>query len=316
MARLRSARLTDATLVSQIDDFLGELESDICSIFGFTLDSDVTANAFGLDNSGRLTKQLVRSASAMARNGYRSVGIGITNSTNGTVAQLGERLVELPGDHALPMMCFGIFDVTTAKDIDASLAGLAVMFSGYDGQLIGYKFTSAAQGLVPRGSGNVDEYLRSDGAWVAIGNTATVAIATNPTSPLNMNASNILVWNYDVSDSAGLHAVPDDDFIIVDAGKYHCGVQCSIFPDIDSVGTLNMVIVRERAAVRTYWGSVTIPCDPAHDAQNNLASDAVIDCNASDKISFELTFTVAGIPTTLSIPTGELNSRAWVVRVA
>ena len=56
----KSARLTNNDLLSSYDNALGELEREICTVFGFTLDSPITESAFGIDNSGRITKDQMR----------------------------------------------------------------------------------------------------------------------------------------------------------------------------------------------------------------------------------------------------------------
>ena len=59
-AQLKSARMTNDTLGINIDDNVGDLEQVLCDIFGFTIDSNVTESPLSCDNSGRITKNLLR----------------------------------------------------------------------------------------------------------------------------------------------------------------------------------------------------------------------------------------------------------------
>jgi len=58
--QLKTARMTNATLGVDIDNRVGDLEIALCDILGITIDSNVTESHFNLDNSGRITKALIR----------------------------------------------------------------------------------------------------------------------------------------------------------------------------------------------------------------------------------------------------------------
>lgn len=75
--QLKSARMTDATVGSAIDDHVGDLEDALCSILGFTIDTNVTESPFSCDNAGRITKQLLRLYAAAG------VGVRFRDTTNG-----------------------------------------------------------------------------------------------------------------------------------------------------------------------------------------------------------------------------------------
>ncbi len=62
--RMRSARMTGATLGKDIPTYIGALESAVCDILGFTIDSNVTESPTNFDNSGRFTKSLLRQYAA------------------------------------------------------------------------------------------------------------------------------------------------------------------------------------------------------------------------------------------------------------
>lgn len=62
--QLKSARMTDATVGNLIDDNVGLLEQAICDILGITIDTNVTESPLSCDNSGRITKALLRQVAA------------------------------------------------------------------------------------------------------------------------------------------------------------------------------------------------------------------------------------------------------------
>ena len=59
-SQLKTARMTNDTLGVDIDNNVGALEQAICDILGFTPNVDVTESPLSCDNSGRLTKALLR----------------------------------------------------------------------------------------------------------------------------------------------------------------------------------------------------------------------------------------------------------------
>jgi len=74
--QLKSARMTNDTLGIDIDNRVADIEQALCDILGFTVDVDVTESPFSCDNSGRLTKALMRLKAA------GPVGFRVYNSTN------------------------------------------------------------------------------------------------------------------------------------------------------------------------------------------------------------------------------------------
>jgi hypothetical protein len=62
--QLKSARMTDATLGSDIDNKVAEIEQALCDIFGFVINTNVTESPSSFDNSGRFTKALLRQLAA------------------------------------------------------------------------------------------------------------------------------------------------------------------------------------------------------------------------------------------------------------
>jgi len=68
--------MTDATTGDMVDNHVGDLEDVICDAFGFTVDVNITESPFSCDNSGRLTKALIRQKAAAP------VGLRFYDSTN------------------------------------------------------------------------------------------------------------------------------------------------------------------------------------------------------------------------------------------
>lgn len=62
--QLKTARATDGTVASTIDNVFGALESAIADILGITVDTDVTASALSANNAGQITKALVAQRAA------------------------------------------------------------------------------------------------------------------------------------------------------------------------------------------------------------------------------------------------------------
>lgn len=146
--------MTNATVGTTIDDAahvsdvggLGSLESALCDILGFLIDTDITASPFSLDNAGRITKQLVLQRAASP------VGWRFRDSTGGNEMRIAINGANLDfdqntGSEAVP---------TWVNRFRIALA---------DGKLTGTSFSSARQGLVPTGSGVATEFLNGTAAW-------------------------------------------------------------------------------------------------------------------------------------------------------
>ncbi len=77
--QLKTTRLGANDLISTFPAQLGNLESDIASIFGFTLDSNITESPLLLSNDGKVTKPLLRFY-GRDNPGVSGVGMHITDS--------------------------------------------------------------------------------------------------------------------------------------------------------------------------------------------------------------------------------------------
>lgn len=95
MPRLKAARMTDATLVSSVDNETGALERDLANIFGIPLDTDITSPIFGsVAATGKIAgivKFLTNNPTALDY----SVGIEIEDSSG---ADRKFRIVTYGGD--------------------------------------------------------------------------------------------------------------------------------------------------------------------------------------------------------------------------
>lgn len=74
--QLKASRMTDSTIGKDIDNHVGDLECIIADILGITVDVDVTESPISADNSGRITKQLLRLVAAAP------MGIRLRDTTN------------------------------------------------------------------------------------------------------------------------------------------------------------------------------------------------------------------------------------------
>lgn len=94
--KLQTARLAANDLLSTYPNAQRSLESDLCTIFGFTPDTDITASPLSLDNSGRITKSLVSQHATDTFNNptigaaVLQYGIGhlLTNTSNSNTAYI------------------------------------------------------------------------------------------------------------------------------------------------------------------------------------------------------------------------------------
>lgn len=95
MPRLKAARMTDATLVSSVDNETGALERDLADIFGIPLDTEITSPIFGSVNStgtiAGIVKFLTNNPAALDY----SVGIEVEDSSS---ADRKFRIVTYGGD--------------------------------------------------------------------------------------------------------------------------------------------------------------------------------------------------------------------------
>lgn len=336
MARLRSARLTDDTLVSDIPLYLGELEQDIAAIFGFTVDSDITASAFSCDNSGRLTKSLLRfkaRGNIHEDEGVSVVGLSITNTTNSVAIIAGTTGLEATQDGSdpatVPVLGFGNFTLAgngTVYDRDESLPGFALLLeTAADLQpyyhLWGALFSTGQMGLLPRASGLASEYLCSDGTFkspglqketVLLGTPIDASYGTN--TNFTVDDQEDLFWTTEDFDASGLHATNDDEVIIVNAGKYHVLAQVRITPDSLDAGYVTVKLYRDRSATDTLWAERSFTYNTDANDPNVCQVETIIDCEAGDKLYVQVAY-ITGIGGFYTINAGSASSNFSVARI-
>lgn len=319
MARLRSARMTNDTLVSQFDDFLGELESDLAEIFGFELDEDITASPFSIDNSGRLTKALIEWASTI---NDATLALNIFNSSNSTQVKVG-----LTNLGTRTPFVFGDVDSVSASG-DLEVFGLALMTDDEDGYfpIRGRLASASGPGLIPRIPGpiaGVGKFWRADGQFAAIGRPSascvltTAADATTGTNTtFSAGTAEKVQWKQDSFDPNGLHATNDDEIIVVTAGKYLFGAQVMVSPAALDAGYVYVKLYRQRAAADTLWAERTHTFTGEPDFQQ-IQVDTIVDCNVGDKLWVEVYYDNGGIPDQVyTLQNGIANCHFWAARVS
>ena len=163
--KLMAARLTNSALGSVIDNNtgadvvdlggLGSLESAICDIFGFTIDTNITATALGMTNSGTLSKaQILQSASGPT--GWRLRDT--TSNEEMRIVQEGALLKfdSNEGTEAVPVWT-SRFSINTTS-----------------GALTGSNFSTTQAGLAPASDGSTTKFLRADATYAVPSSSLTV----------------------------------------------------------------------------------------------------------------------------------------------
>lgn len=186
--QLKTARMTNATLGSTIDDNFGAFESALADILGFTVNVDITASPFTFDNAGRITKALVQ------QRGAGPVGWRFRDTTahrefrivvNGANMQIDENTVGAGIDE-------------TGEAAPAWTTRLSMVLSS--GQLTGTAFSSARMGLAPQGDGNAAHYLDGTGAYSAPATAAFPSCRVRHSLAQNATSGAFQVLSFDTED--------------------------------------------------------------------------------------------------------------------
>lgn len=82
MARLKSSRMTDSTLVSSVDDNISDLEAALSAILGIPLDTEITQSVLGFVQTDGSINGLIR-FSGPATNAVAAQGIEIASESDG-----------------------------------------------------------------------------------------------------------------------------------------------------------------------------------------------------------------------------------------
>jgi hypothetical protein len=208
--QLKSARMSDATDADTIDNNIGDLEAALCDIFGFTIDTDVTASPFSCDNSGRITKQLIIQKAA-GPVGWRfrdsTSGKEVRAVLNGSVFQLDENTSGDPDPETNPTW-------TTRFSINIST-----------GAMTGNAASTSAMGLCPQGSGDNTEYLDGTLNWSTPAGGSTVPVVRlRHSANQSLSSGSAVALDFDTEDvdTDTMHNGVDNPsrITIVTSGKY------------------------------------------------------------------------------------------------
>lgn len=200
--KFMAARMTNSTLGSVIDNNsadtvdlggLGSIESAICDIFGFTIDSNISATALGMTNSGTLTKaQIIQSAAGPT--GWR-----FRDTTTGT-----EMRMVIEGSVFK-------FDQNTTYDVDPTVTNWVTRFSinVSTGVLSGEGFSDTHAGLAPASDLSAVKYLSAAGTYSTPSGSAT-ATSCRLSHSINQSIPNAtstaISFNTENWDTNGMHA--------------------------------------------------------------------------------------------------------------
>lgn len=197
--KFMAARMTNSTPGDLIDNNtgadvvdtggLGSLESAICDVFGFTIDSNITASAFSLNNSGQITKDQLRQIAA------GPVGLRMRDSTANT-----EMRMVVEGSLLK-------FDQNTGTE------GTPVWVTRFSinlstGALTGTAFSSTSAGLAPASDLDSTKYLSADGTYTVPASSATATsckLGHNTTQSIPHNTFTALSFNTERWDSNSMH---------------------------------------------------------------------------------------------------------------
>lgn len=341
MARLRSARMTDETLVSKIDDFVGELEVDVCTILGFTPDADVTANSLKFDNSGRLTSQLVawRVVANLANSGGDGSGhaaLEITDTFDSSRAYVGLFGIDMdnsgsPQAKAVFVIGYGFSEASEGAgdiyDQESSFPGLAMILgTGADllpyNWLIGRLSDEDGSGFVRPLTNVASVFYNQDGSWGTPGRPAVVALRTNAAShaggtntTFTAGTSELLDWDSEVlTNSAITHVAGGSESTITTDGEYLFGVQVKFAPETLDAGSVTVKLWRDRSSTDTQFGEVHTKYDETAGI-STIQADGIVDCLAGDKLYAECIYDNGGIGGFYSVAAGVDDASFYVARI-
>ena len=183
--QLKTARMTTADLGNTIPTNFGNMESALCDIFGFTVNSNITASAMSFDNSGRITKALVEQLAA------GPVGWRFRNSTNnaemrvcvsGSTLQFDQN-VQPPGTEAVP-------NWVTRFSIDLTT-----------GALTGSAFSTTNPGLAPAmATADTTKYLNGGGTYTVPAAVAAKSCHLHHSTTQNISNGDFNALNFDTAD--------------------------------------------------------------------------------------------------------------------
>lgn len=204
--QLKAARCDNSTTASTLDNVIGELETSLADIFGFTLDTDITASPFSLDNSGRITKALI------AQRAAGPVGWRMRDTTSGKEVRL-----VVNGTN------FDI-DENTGSEGSPSWTNRFRMAIA-TGAITGAAATSARMGLCPQGDGNTAHFLNGDLGWTTpsgAGTPPSCRVRHTSNQSINNNTLTAVTFTTEDFDTDTMHdnSTNPTRVTITTSGKY------------------------------------------------------------------------------------------------
>jgi hypothetical protein len=202
--QLKSARMNTAMLGNTIPAHFGELETAIANIFGFTIDTNITASAMTFDNSGRITKNLVEQKAA------GPVGWRFRNSSNNKemrIAVVGTNLD---------------FDENTGTEGTPAWTNRFRIAVG-TGALTGQTFSASSAGLAPVSDGSSSKYLSAAGTYTVPAAVTATSCRIRNSATQNVTNGTFTALNFDTEDwdSGSMHSGGNPSRITFPtAGKY------------------------------------------------------------------------------------------------
>lgn len=203
--QLKAARADDSTTASTLDNVVGALESALADILGFTLDVDITASPFSLNNSGQITKALVAQRAA-GPVGWRmrdtASGKEVRIVVNGTNLDIDENT----GSEAVPAWT-NRFRMAVAT-----------------GYITGALASTTGMGLCPQGDGDTNKFL--DGTLTystpTAGTIPAVRLRHSANQSLSSGSTVSLSFDTEDFDNDTMHSTVTNTSRItcVTAGKY------------------------------------------------------------------------------------------------
>ncbi len=249
--KLMAARLSNATLGTAIDDRIGELEAALCDILGITIDTDVTASAFSLNNSGQITKALV------AQRAAGPVGWRFRDTTSGKEARIVVSGANLDVD-----------ENTGSEAVPAWTNRLRMVIA--TGALSGAVATTSVPGLCPAGDGNAAHYLdgtlnfstpsAASGPSVRAYADADQSLGTGGVLPAGLQA---IALNQESWDTDGMHSnVTNNGYITcVTAGYYMFTGQVTFASNASGYRLLRLI----KDSSQTFGEASAVPVADGHD---------------------------------------------------
>lgn len=228
--QLKTARMTDATIAKDIDNYVGQLEVSLADIFGYTPDLNITASGITLTHDGAV------SAIGVVRNGN---GVRIRNTVTNKeyrLALTGSDLTidENTGTEASPSWANVLTISTTTKVVTFAAIPVAPASNPTtDSQIARKKYVDDVQNATwPVGSVFLSVVATNPGTLLGFGTWASIGVGrtligvdpndsdfntvekTGGTKTHTLNANNLPAHTHSITDPGHNHAIgcryPDD----------------------------------------------------------------------------------------------------------